>query len=174
MSSTEAIRPPNGNSQQPNADSSALALGSNLLTNGRFQKGTTGWLLPSPKEGEARAIADGERTRVVISDRRNSSVGLKIDVTDLLRKHGHGSYHYGVTAKAVEGTLPLKATLVIEDAKGIQQHPSPDTLIESNAFATAARTQSLAWSELKRATLKIESGYGAKHDFVVSEVFLKK
>ena len=169
-----ATRPSNTPSSTPAASVSVLSKAPNLLANGNFQNGTDGWQLPSRGRGEARIIKDGEHVAVLISNRRDASVGLKLDVTELLLKHGQGSYLYGVTAKAAENELRIKATLVIEDENGIQQHPSPDLLVTSNAFATAARTQSLSWSKLKRATLKVESGYGDKHDFVVSEVFLKK
>ena len=69
----------------------------------------------------------------------------------------------------------VKATLVLEDDNGLQQHPAPDTEAGTASWHTTARTTPLHWTgELKRALLIVESGYAHTHDITIDRAWLSR
>ena len=148
-----------------NVTAGAVPGGEQLLANPKFADGAKAWT----HAGVPTRLADtDDGTAPVVPARQH----IQQDVTDALRQQGPGIYTYAASVRAVSGDAAVKVTLRIEDDLGAQQHPSPDVTATSMAWEEATRTQPIQWSNLRRATLLVESGGARPADFLVRVVWL--
>jgi len=146
---------------------SAATPRANLLHNAKFAAGATSWTLANAPA--TLTDADGVKAASVPARQH-----IQQDVTAALRAKGPGTYTYGASVRAVSDDAAVKVTLRLEDESGAQLHPSPDVTATRAGWQNAARTQPLQWSNLKGATLLIESSDARPADFLVREVWLAK
>jgi len=149
------------------------AAGPNLLANSDFAEGLKGWSELTPGIAKLVAAPDAEKA-VLITKRNGSGNSIEQDVTDILRQQGPGDYTWAASVRGAEATLPVKATIVIEDETGVQQHPAPDVQVTPDAWVKTERRTPLKWGELKQAKLRVESNWGALGEFYVHECWLSK
>jgi hypothetical protein len=109
-----------------------------------------------------------------ITKRNGGNNSVEQDVTAILKAHGPGQYTWAATVRGAGVQMPVKATLVIEDEAGTQQHPAPDAQVEENGWTKSERRTPLKWGELKRAALRVESNWGANGDFYLNECWLSQ
>lgn len=149
----------------------------NLLQNPSFENDLEHWMAYNGTHCRLvidRSTEDHGAKVAAVFDRGSSATGIQQDVTELLRKNGPGMYTYGARVRAKADHVSLKVTLRIEDSQGVQQHPSPDVKATADDWQETRRSQNLNWTDLTRAVLIVESGWGDVGAFYVDECWLSR
>jgi len=139
----------------------------NLLANPTFSQGAKAWTCA----GSPVSVIDVDGGTAAAVPARQC---IEQDVTTVLLAQGPGAYTYGASVRASADDAAMKVTLRIEDPSGTQLHPPPDVIASSTAWTSAARTQSFHWTNLKRASLLIESGGARPAEGLVREAWLTR
>jgi hypothetical protein len=86
---------------QPDASAEnrrTIRLETNLLPNPGFADGLRDWIKPPVERAAVKTRMTAEGQIAIVTDRSDSSVGIRCDVTELLGKSGRGEYCFGVVA----------------------------------------------------------------------------
>ncbi len=155
---------------------SPVRVGPNLLPDPAFADGVAGWRASHPNGLDLVKLPcdSGEPATVVRVAKREGAEFMELDVTEILRARGPGDYTWAANVRGDGTPLAVKATLVIEDEEGTRQHPAPDVQVADETWARTERRTPLAWSNLKQASLRVESTWGPAGAFYVNECWLSQ
>ena len=159
------------------ASQSVYRVGPNLLANPSFEAGWDGWRSSGPPGCALVSKADqaSSGTNAVRFLKADRSRGwIEQDITELLKQAGPGDYTWAAKVRGGTAGIPVKASLVVEDESGTQQHPAPDAQTLAEDWAKTERRTPIKWGELKRAALRIESTWGPNGEFIVDECWLSR
>jgi hypothetical protein len=163
------------NSGDNNSGRSIARVGPNLLAHPGFANGLGAWKTRGPNAVEVVAAPGLAAGALALRlSKRNGGASVELDVTEILREQGTGNYTWAATVRGGATKLPVKATLVIEDEAGVQQHPAPDVEVTADTWSQTERRTPLQWTNLQRAAFRVESNWGADGTFYLHECWLSR